>query len=78
MDRMEKLTFEQRLDQIKGIIDGIESGQMPLEESVRQFENGMRSLNQLEKELEEMKRRITVLQEGSDGELTETPLEEAT
>jgi exodeoxyribonuclease VII small subunit len=75
---MEKLTFEQRLDQIKGIIDGIESGQMPLEESVRQFENGMRSLNQLEKELEEMKRRITVLQEGSDGELTETPLEEAT
>ena len=32
---MEKLTFEQRLDQIKGIIDGIESGQMPLEESVR-------------------------------------------
>ena len=75
---MEKLTFEQRLDQIKGIIDGIESGQMPLEESVRQFENGMRSLNQLEKELEEMERRITVLQEGSDGAWTETPLEEAT
>ena len=75
---MEKLTFEQRLDQIKGIIDGIESGQMPLEESVRQFENGMRSLNQLEKELEEMKRRSTVLQEGSDGAWTETPLEEAT
>ena len=75
---MEKLTFEQRLDQIKGIIDGIESGQMPLEESVLQFENGMRSLNQLEKELEEMKRRITVLQEGSDGAWTETPLEEAT
>ena len=75
---MEKLTFEQRLDQIKGIIDGLESGQMPLEESVRQFENGMRSLNQLEKELEEMKRRITVLQEGSDGAWTETPLEEAT
>lgn len=75
---MEKLTFEQRLDQIKGIIDGIESGQMPLEESVRQFENGMRSLNQLEKELEELKRRITVLQEGSDGAWTETPLEEAT
>ena len=75
---MEKLTFEQRLDQIKGIIDGIESGQMPLEESVRQFENGMRSLNQPEKELEEMKRRITVLQEGSDGAWTETPLEEAT
>lgn len=75
---MEKLTFEQRLDQIKGIIDGIESGQMPLEESVRQFENGMRSLNQLEKELEEMKRRITVLQEGSDGAWTETPLEETT
>lgn len=75
---MEKLTFEQRLDQIKGIIDGIESGQMPLEESVRQFENGMRSLNQLEKELEEMKRRITVLQEGTDGAWTETPLEEAT
>ena len=57
--------------------DGIEGGQLPLEESVRQFEAGMQSLNELEKELGEMQRRITLLQEKPDGSLAETPLEAA-
>ena len=71
----EKLTFEERLEQVKGIIEGIEGGQQPLEESVLRFEEGMKVLGGLEKELDEMKRRITLLQEGPDGSLSEAPLE---
>ncbi len=62
----EKMTFEQRLGAVKTMIDGIESGRLPLEEAVRQYEQGIALLGTLEKELEEMKRRITVLQ--GDGE----------
>ena len=58
--------FEQRLTQVKAIIDSIEGGQMPLEEAVRQYEAGIQSLNQLEKELTEMKRHITILQQGEE------------
>ena len=56
--------FEERLTRIKEIVNGIENGQMPLEESGRQFETGIQQLNELEKELTEMKRRITILQHG--------------
>ena len=73
---MAKQSFEDRLDKVKGIIDGIETGEMPLEESVRQFESGMKELGELEKELEGMKRRITQLQENPDGTAAEVPMEE--
>ena len=71
---MESLSFENRLQKVKEIIDGIESGKMPLEESVKQFETGIKSLNDLEKELEEMKRKVTVLMEKADGTTEEKPL----
>ena len=70
-----KPTFEQRLETVKELIERIESGKLPLEESVRQFENGMKALNELEKELDEMKRTLTVLQEQPDGSAAEKPLE---
>ena len=73
----EKKTFEDRLGLVKEIIDGIESGQTSLEESVRRYEQGIQQLNTLEKELSEMKRRITVLQQQPDGTAAETPLEES-
>lgn len=59
-------SFEQSLTRIKEIVNSIENGQMPLEESVRQFETGIQQLNELEKELTEMKRRITILQHGEE------------
>ncbi|MBQ9252038.1 MAG: exodeoxyribonuclease VII small subunit [Clostridia bacterium] len=73
----EQLTFEQRLNQVKEIIEGIEGGQMSLEDSVRQFETGIQALNGLEKELSEMQRRVTVLLSRSDGTTEEKPLEDA-
>ncbi len=71
----EPISFEQRLAQVKAVIDGIEGGQLPLEESVRQYEQGIAVLNALEEELNDMKRRITILQQ-KDGAVTETEMEE--
>ena len=61
-------SFEERLQAVQEIISGIEEGKMPLEDSVKQFEAGMKALAQLEGELKEMKRRITVLQDGKQEE----------
>ncbi|MBQ3706254.1 MAG: exodeoxyribonuclease VII small subunit [Clostridia bacterium] len=73
---MERQTFEQRLDEVKEIIEHIENGKLPLEDSVTQYERGMKTLAGLEKELDEMKRRITILQEDGTGTLTEREMED--
>ncbi len=69
-------TFEERLEKVQAIIERIESGEYSLEEAVNQYEAGIRSLNELEKDLGEMKRRITVLQQASVESSEEIPLEE--
>jgi exodeoxyribonuclease VII small subunit len=69
-----KKSFEDQLTGVQEMIGRIESGQLPLEESVREYETGMKTLKALEKELAEINRRITVLQEGEN---EEKPLEGA-
>ena len=49
---------------------------MPLEEAVRRYEEGIGILNGLDRDLNEMKRRITVAQAEPDGEISEIPMEE--
>ena len=65
----EKKSFEDRLQEVQDIISRIEEGKLPLEDSVRQFEEGMKTLALLEEELKDMNRRLTVLQDGKEQEL---------
>ena len=65
----EKKTFEDSLQEVQEIIARIEEGKLPLEESVKQFEEGMKTLAALDEELKDMSRRLTVLQEGKEQEL---------
>ena len=62
----EKKSFEERLQEVHKIITRIEEGKLPLEESVKQFEEGMKTLSALDEELKEMNRRLTVLQGGTE------------
>ena len=68
----EKKSFEDRLQDVQDIISRIEEGKLPLEDSVKQFEEGMKTLSALDEELKDMNRRLTVLQDGKEQEL-ETP-----
>ena len=76
MNDMEKASFEDRLQAVQNIIGGIEGGTLPLEESMKQFEEGMRMIGALEGELKEMNRRLTVLRREADGTEKEAPMEE--
>lgn len=74
-----KLTFEQQLDQVETLITRMEAGGMSLEESVKQYEDGLKMLSALEKELQSVNQRLTVLRtqmtpEG-EKEAREQPLE---
>jgi exodeoxyribonuclease VII small subunit len=40
-DDLEKLSFEQAIEALTGIVDKIETGQVPLAESLQQYEKGM-------------------------------------
>ena len=66
----EQKSFEERLQDVQEIISRIEEGKLPLEDSVKQFEEGMKTLAALDEELKEMSRRLTVLQDGKEQELT--------
>ena len=65
----EKESFEARLQSVQAIISQIEEGKLYLEESVKQFENGMKTLSQLDEEMKDMSRRLTVLKDGKEQEL---------
>ena len=56
-----KKSFEESLQDVQEIITRIEEGKLPLEDSVKQFEEGMKTLAALDEELKEMNRRLTVL-----------------
>lgn len=75
MAAKKKLTFEERLQQVEALIAKMESGEMPLEEAMQQYEGGLNALNALEKELTAAQQRLTVLRQQS-GEDIEVPMEE--
>lgn len=75
MAAKKKLTFEERLQQVEAMIAKMESGEMPLEEAMQQYEAGLNALNALEKELTAAQQRLTVLRQQS-GEDIEVPMEE--
>lgn len=75
MAAKKKLTFEERLQQVEALIAKMESGEMPLEEAMQQYEAGLNALNALEKELTAAQQRLTVLRQQC-GEDIELPMEE--
>ena len=68
------MTFEAKLQSVQDIIQRIEENTLSLEDSVKEFECGMKILNGLETELGELKRKITVLRTGRDGTPEEASL----
>lgn len=75
MAAKKKLTFEERLQQVEALIAKMESGEMPLEEAMQQYEAGLNALNALEKELTAAQQRLMVLRQ-QNGEDIEVPMEE--
>ena len=66
--------FEEKLQLVQEMITKIENGTLSLEDSVLQYEKGMKMLGEPDSELECMNRRITALHEGKETEIENTEL----
>ncbi len=53
--------FEESLKRLEDIVSRMEKGEMPLEESVKLFEEGIKLTRSLSKQLEEAERRVEIL-----------------
>lgn len=55
---VEKLSFEQAIDELRSIVERIEQGQVSLEESLRQYERGMVLIRHCRNILQQAEERI--------------------
>ena len=68
-EEMQNAGFEEKLAKVQELITVIENGKLPLEDIVKEYENGMKLLNELDSELNDINRRLTVLQSGKEKEM---------
>ena len=60
-------TFEASLEELERIVKELEKGDLPLEQSLALFENGMRLSSECKRQLEEAESRVEILmKKGTD------------
>lgn len=68
------MTYEEALAALEEIIGKIESGSMPLDESIDYFKKGTELIKYCENLLDKYEKLITTVTAGPDGEIVENPL----
>jgi exodeoxyribonuclease VII small subunit len=63
-----KLSFEQAIKELTGIVGKIEQGEIALADSLQQYEKGMALIKHCRKILQEAEKRIEKIAEESQGE----------
>ena len=61
--------FEDKLSELKKIVDELETGNISLDESLKQFELGTKLIKDCHKQLEEFQKKISILVENNAGEI---------
>lgn len=74
-ENKEQLSFEQALQKLEGIVSELEDGSLGLDDSLKQFEEGMQLLRKCHGLLEQAEQKIEVLTSVSrDGQERTRPL----
>ncbi len=72
---MAEVSFEKALQQLEKIVEALEAGSLPLEESLKRYEEGVRLVRACQDRLQKVEKRIEVLRKNLDGSLVAVPLE---
>jgi exodeoxyribonuclease VII small subunit len=72
----ETKSFEESLADLEEIVAKLESGDLPLEESLQLFEEGVRLSRTCRERVTQAERRIEVLMRDNNGDLTTRDLED--
>jgi len=68
-------TFEEALSQLEALVTRLEGGDLPLEEALRAFEEGVRLTRLCAERLEDAERRVQVLMRSPEGGEQEVPFD---
>jgi exodeoxyribonuclease VII small subunit len=66
-------TFEESLKKLESIVGQLERGDLPLEDSVKLFEEGMQLSAECKKQLEEAEGKVEILIKQRDGSMKREP-----
>lgn len=69
----DQMSFEESLQELEKIVQNLESGKAPLEESISAYERGVSLKTQCEKKLKEAQEKIEKITMTPDGQLGTVP-----
>lgn len=68
-------SFEKSIETLEKIVEDLESGDLSLEASIKKFEEGIKLSKNCSKKLDETERKISVLMNNDNGDITEKPFD---
>jgi exodeoxyribonuclease VII small subunit len=72
---MKVKSFEEALRELEGIVNRLEQGDLPLEEALQFFEEGVKLSRYCHTKLDEAQKRVEILLKGENGKMTAQPFE---
>lgn len=70
--------FEDAMKKLEGIVERMEKGDMPLNESLKLFEEGVKLTRFCSQELQKAEKKVELLTRNIEGKLVAVPFEEET
>lgn len=70
---MAELKFEEALKKLEQIVEGLEQGKIPLEESLKKYEEGIKLAKFCTEKLEEAEKKIEILTKNNSGKFKREP-----
>ena len=70
-------TFEEQLAELETIVQQLDAEDVPLEQAIAYYEQGVKLSAKLNKTLDQVQRKIEVLTQNEAGDLVQEPFEEA-
>ena len=67
-------SFEQNLTELETIVSDLEKGELPLEESIQKYQDGIERLKQCHQILEQAQKKVDLLTRDARGALATKPL----
>ncbi|HKY33583.1 MAG TPA: exodeoxyribonuclease VII small subunit [Candidatus Polarisedimenticolia bacterium] len=71
----EDLSFEKALEKLEAIVRKLEEGDLPLDDSLKMFEEGVKLVRLCGGKLDAAERRIEILMKSEEGRLETTPFD---
>ncbi len=75
-EKQKKLSFEAALKRLEDVLDSLEHGDLPLEEAMRAFEEGVKLVRVCHQKLDEVEKRVELLLKDDTGRFFTRPCPE--